>query len=149
MSSFRFSVFLLLAACIVSTQALYFYLEGSEKKCFIEDLPKETMVIGVYKSEQYSEATREWVENKESKFKVTVDELPANHRIVDTEGSPSGRFTFTSTESGDHAICLSTTSTAWFDNTRTRVTFDMDFDDPTDHHDHHAEGVSGKDLKRK
>jgi hypothetical protein len=46
MSSFRFSALLLLAVCIVGSQALYFYLEGSEKKCFIEDLPKETMVIG-------------------------------------------------------------------------------------------------------
>lgn len=46
MSSIRFSALVLLALCVISTQALYFYLEGSEKKCFIEDLPKETMVIG-------------------------------------------------------------------------------------------------------
>lgn len=25
-----------------------------------------------------------------------------------------------------------------------RLTLDMDFDDPTDHHDHNSEGVSGK-----
>ncbi|KAG0745334.1 hypothetical protein G6F57_009277 [Rhizopus arrhizus] len=142
MSSFRFSALLLLAVCIVGSQALYFYLEGSEKKCFIEDLPKETMVIGVYKSEQFSDSHNEWIENKEVKMEITVEELPQGHRIVDTKGASSGRFTFTSTESGDHAICLSTSSNAWFDNTKTRVTFDMDFDDPTDHHDHHAEGVS-------
>lgn len=40
------SVLLLLVAYLAGTHALYFYLEGSEKKCFIEDLPKETMVIG-------------------------------------------------------------------------------------------------------
>lgn len=26
--------------------ALYFYLEGSEKKCFVEELPTQTMVTG-------------------------------------------------------------------------------------------------------
>jgi hypothetical protein len=28
------------------THALYFYLEGSEQKCFIEELPKDTSVFG-------------------------------------------------------------------------------------------------------
>lgn len=46
MAHLRLSVLFLLVAYFAGTQALYFYLEGSEKKCFIEDLPKETMVIG-------------------------------------------------------------------------------------------------------
>jgi hypothetical protein len=46
MAHLRLSALLLLVAYLAGTQALYFYLEGSEKKCFIEDLPKETMVIG-------------------------------------------------------------------------------------------------------
>lgn len=46
MGLFRLSTLVLLVAYLAGTQALYFYLEGSEKKCFIEDLPKETMVIG-------------------------------------------------------------------------------------------------------
>lgn len=46
MALFRLSALFLLVAYLAGTQALYFYLEGSEKKCFIEDLPKETMVIG-------------------------------------------------------------------------------------------------------
>jgi hypothetical protein len=29
-----------------SSDALYFYLEGSEQKCFIEELPKDTTVLG-------------------------------------------------------------------------------------------------------
>lgn len=46
MGHLHLSVLVLLVAYLAGTQALYFYLEGSEKKCFIEDLPKETMVIG-------------------------------------------------------------------------------------------------------
>lgn len=36
----------LLIICAPWVDALYFYLEGSEKKCFLEELPKETMVTG-------------------------------------------------------------------------------------------------------
>lgn len=46
MFKFHVSIALLFLTYIVGTHALYFYLDGSEKKCFIEDLPKETMVIG-------------------------------------------------------------------------------------------------------
>ncbi|OBZ85716.1 putative membrane protein C16E9.09c [Choanephora cucurbitarum] len=142
MSLIRFSALVLLVAYLAGTQALYFYLEGTERKCFIEDLPKETMVIGVYKAEQLDANTNQWIENADSKVEISVEELPAHHKIVDTKGKPSGRFTFTSLESGDHAICISVSSNSWFDSHKTKVTLDMDFDDPSDHHDHHAEGVS-------
>ncbi|KAI9365863.1 emp24/gp25L/p24 family/GOLD-domain-containing protein [Pilaira anomala] len=142
MSHLHLSVLVLLVAFFTSTQALYFYLEGSEKKCFIEDLPKETMVILVYSSEQFSAAQNVWVENKDLKIEITVEELPQGYRIVDNKGDSSGRFSFTSSESGDHSICISAASNSWFDNSKTKLTLDMDFDDPTDHHDHNAEGVS-------
>lgn len=53
MGHLHLSVLVLLVAYLAGTQALYFYLEGSEKKCFIEDLPKETMVIGKKKKQQF------------------------------------------------------------------------------------------------
>ncbi|KAI7869100.1 emp24/gp25L/p24 family/GOLD-domain-containing protein [Mucor mucedo] len=143
MAHMHLSVLFLLVAYLAGTQALYFYLEGSEKKCFIEDLPKETMVIGIYKSEQFNAAQNQWIENKELKIEITVEELPQGHKTFETKGESSGRFTFTSTDSGDHSICLSAATNGWFDSSRTRLTLDMDFDDPTDHHDHNADGVSG------
>lgn len=39
----------LMVAIVLMAQvsdALYFYLEGSEKKCFLEELPQETLVTG-------------------------------------------------------------------------------------------------------
>lgn len=43
----RWSICLLVLLSILpSVFGLYFYLEGSEQKCFTEELPKETMVIG-------------------------------------------------------------------------------------------------------
>lgn len=28
------------------TTSLYFYLEGTEQKCFLEELPRDTLVVG-------------------------------------------------------------------------------------------------------
>lgn len=35
-----------LAACLGPVSALYFHIGETEKKCFIEEIPDETMVIG-------------------------------------------------------------------------------------------------------
>lgn len=32
----------------VPTQALYFYMEGRQTKCFFEELPKDTLVVGTH-----------------------------------------------------------------------------------------------------
>jgi hypothetical protein len=35
-----------LALLLSQAQALYFYIDGPTQKCFFEDLPKDTMVVG-------------------------------------------------------------------------------------------------------
>ncbi len=37
---------ILVLGLTVPTQALYFYLEGITPKCFYEELPKDTLVVG-------------------------------------------------------------------------------------------------------
>jgi hypothetical protein len=36
-----------LSSLFASSQALYFYLDGTAPKCFYEDLPKDTLVVGM------------------------------------------------------------------------------------------------------
>lgn len=38
--------YLLLAAFFLPSNALYFYIGGSQAKCFFEELPKDTLVVG-------------------------------------------------------------------------------------------------------
>lgn len=38
---------LALAALLSPVQALYFYMDGSTQKCFFEELPKDTLVVGM------------------------------------------------------------------------------------------------------
>lgn len=39
---------LLFLALAIPTNALYFYIEGTSPKCFYEELPKDTMVVGTF-----------------------------------------------------------------------------------------------------
>lgn len=49
-------LFLFWLAVIITapmTSALFFHLGETEKKCFIEDIPDDTMVEGIYKVEMF------------------------------------------------------------------------------------------------
>jgi hypothetical protein len=37
---------LLAAALVVPSQALHFFMDGAVQKCFYEELPKDTLVVG-------------------------------------------------------------------------------------------------------
>ena len=39
----------LFLAVITASNALYFHIGETEKKCFIEEIPDETMVVGKYR----------------------------------------------------------------------------------------------------
>lgn len=41
-------VYLLLALFALPTQALYFYMKDGSPKCFHEELPKDTLVVGMF-----------------------------------------------------------------------------------------------------
>ncbi|KAJ9068717.1 emp24p/erv25p- protein [Entomophthora muscae] len=52
------------------TQAFYFYLEGGDPKCFLEDLPNETVVAAKYRVEKFDENTQSYV--SDSLFQVSL-----------------------------------------------------------------------------
>ncbi|KAG0206243.1 emp24p/erv25p- protein [Mortierella sp. GBA30] len=116
---------LVLLSILPSVFGLYFYLEGSEQKCFTEELPKETMVTGVYTAEEWNEDTQKFVTNKEVQLEVVVDEMPSGNRVYSHKLAPQGKFQFTSAESGEHAICLFTSTAGWFSSTKIRLTLDL------------------------
>lgn len=116
--------------------SLYFYIDGTTPKCFYEELPKDTLVVGPspplpiptpirpsspanpspaghYKADQYDAATNAFSPNPDLGIAITVDETFDNdHRVVSQRGSSAGRFTFSAADSGDHKICFTTSSAA-------------------------------------
>ncbi|RKP09937.1 emp24/gp25L/p24 family/GOLD-domain-containing protein [Thamnocephalis sphaerospora] len=114
-----------LLALVPFTNALHFYLEGSLQKCFVEELPKETLVVGNYRAEEFNEQMQQYVENSSVGVQIVVDEQNGA-RLVNQRGSNNGRFAFTSAEAGDHVICLQANGTeGWFSTSHVRLTLDM------------------------
>ncbi|RMY47602.1 hypothetical protein D0864_14985, partial [Hortaea werneckii] len=100
-----------LVLLVCQTQALYFYIDGPSQKCFFEELPKDTLVVGSYKATQWNEQSRTYVDNPEMGIFISVDETFDNdHRIVSQRGSSSGKFTFSAADSGDHRLCFTPTN---------------------------------------
>ncbi|KAL8711356.1 MAG: hypothetical protein Q9220_004253 [cf. Caloplaca sp. 1 TL-2023] len=67
-------------------------------KCFYEELPKDTMVVGTSNS---------FVADSNVGIWVTVEEVFDNdHRVVNTKGGAQGKFTFSAADAGDHRICF-------------------------------------------
>ncbi|KII87522.1 hypothetical protein PLICRDRAFT_113267 [Plicaturopsis crispa FD-325 SS-3] len=119
-----FPLFLLFSFA-ASANALHFYLDANEKRCFIEELPTDTVVEGHYRALEWSEGPQTYEINPELGIVVEVDEVESGHSVVRTTGPSDSRFTFTSHEAGDHSICLSTNHTSWFAHTHIRLYLDI------------------------
>ncbi|KDR65741.1 hypothetical protein GALMADRAFT_260151 [Galerina marginata CBS 339.88] len=117
-----FSIFLFL---VCSVNALHFYLDANQKRCFIEEIPTDTVVEGHYRALEWSEHEQKYTDNPELGIIVEVQEEPSGHTVVKTIGPLDGKFTFTSHEAGDHSICLSTNYTSWFSHTHIRLYLDI------------------------
>ncbi|EKM50353.1 uncharacterized protein PHACADRAFT_129456 [Phanerochaete carnosa HHB-10118-sp] len=117
---------LLLLLAAAAANALHIYLDANEKRCFLEEIPSDTVVEGHYKALEWSEPEQKYVENSGLGILVEVDELVTGHNVVRTRGPHDSRFTFTSHEAGDHAICLSSTQgTSWTPTSHIRLYLDI------------------------
>ncbi|KAF1839251.1 hypothetical protein BDW02DRAFT_564234 [Decorospora gaudefroyi] len=98
---------LLAAALAVPSQALHFFMDGAVQKCFYEELPKDTLVVGHYHAEVWEDATKTYQTKPDVGVFVTVEEtFDNNHRIIAQRGSSESRFTFSAADSGQHRICV-------------------------------------------
>ncbi|KAG8528084.1 uncharacterized protein KY384_007000 [Bacidia gigantensis] len=102
---------------VIPAQALYFYIDPSQAlpKCFYEELPKDTLVVGQAKEfhghytalQAPQSSPNTYATNPDLQISVTVDEVFDNdHRVVNSKGSHTGKFTFSAADSGDHRICF-------------------------------------------
>ncbi|KAG0047102.1 emp24p/erv25p- protein [Gryganskiella cystojenkinii] len=122
---------LVLLSILPSVLGLYFYIEGSEQKCFTEELPKETVVIADYEAQEWDEDRQTFVDNPAIALEAIAEELNGN-RIFSQKIPRKGQFKFTSAESGEHAICIFASTASWFSSTKTRVNFELTIRDMHD-----------------
>ncbi|KAG2042526.1 emp24/gp25L/p24 family/GOLD-domain-containing protein [Suillus americanus] len=126
MFAFRLSVLLPSFLFLITTvNALHFYLDANEKRCFVEELPSDTVVEGHYRALEWADSTQQYILNEELGIIVEVEEMETSHVVTKTRGPSDGRFTFTSHESGDHSICISTNYTSWWSSTHIKLYLDI------------------------
>jgi hypothetical protein len=114
-----------LITCNYFVTPLYFHIGETERKCFIEEIPDETQVIGNYKVQLYDPRTGGFMpSNPEIGMHVEVKD-PDDKTILSRVYSSEGRFTFTSHTPGEHVICLYSNSTKWLGGTQLRVHLDI------------------------
>ncbi|KAL1903277.1 emp24p/erv25p-related protein [Sporothrix stenoceras] len=103
--------FLPLLSLAGAASALHLYIDASKPKCFFEELPKDTLVVGHYNAEEWDDHVQTWSKHDGISIYISVDETFDNdHRVVSQRGSANGKFTFTSAEAGEHKICFTPTS---------------------------------------
>jgi len=124
MDSFLYTCLLL---TIAGSNALYFHMGETEKKCFIEEIPDETMITGKYRTQLFDDSTNDYMPASPG-IGMHVEVTDPDKKVVLSKFYASeGRFTFTSHTPGEHHICLHTNSTRWslFAGGRLRVHLEM------------------------
>ncbi|GMS81202.1 hypothetical protein PENTCL1PPCAC_3377, partial [Pristionchus entomophagus] len=117
-------VIAVLSVLAVATNALYFHIAETERKCFIEEIPDETMVIGNYKVQLHDPNTNGYADYPSIGMHVEVKD-PEEKVILSKLYLSEGRFTFTSHTPGEHTICLYSNSSSWFSGAQLRVHLDI------------------------
>lgn len=111
------------------SQALYFHIAETEQKCFIEEVPAETMIVGKYKTELYEPTRAAWIPTTPGIGMHVEVKNPQSKIILSRHYAAEGRFTFTTHDAGEHVICIGTNSTRWFGGSKLRVHLDISIGD--------------------
>nr|XP_006632142.1 PREDICTED: transmembrane emp24 domain-containing protein 9 [Lepisosteus oculatus] len=108
--SFSMFSLALLTFLFGSSSALYFHIGETEKKCFIEEIPDETMVIGNYRTQLYDKQREAYMPATQGLGMFVEVKDPDEKVILSRQYGSEGRFTFTSHTPGEHQICLHSNS---------------------------------------
>jgi hypothetical protein len=113
--------FYLFSAC----SAVFVIIEEGRQKCLLEDVPKDTLVLSRYRTEEISGAGVP----KEAEMKVSVLDPDGNY-LLEKEYNTEGRVAFTSQKGGEHKICfqLVVQRGSWFGSRQKVVWHDVVID---------------------
>ncbi|XP_072026971.1 transmembrane emp24 domain-containing protein 4-like [Amphiura filiformis] len=123
-----FQIYLFAIIAVSSALGLYFHIGETERKCFIEEIPDETMVIGNYKTQLFDKNINDFMPSSPMIGMHVEVKDPDGKLVMSKVYSSEGRFTFTSHTPGEHVICLYSNSTKWsmFGATKMRIHLDIE-----------------------
>ncbi|XP_059202863.1 transmembrane emp24 domain-containing protein 9-like isoform X2 [Centropristis striata] len=92
------------------SSSLFFDIGDSESKCFIEDIPDQTRLIGNYRTQLYDKQRDEYLTPSQSVSLSVKAKDPDDELVLSRSHVSDGRFIFTSQKAGRHVICLQSDS---------------------------------------
>lgn len=106
-------------------EGLYFHIGETEKRCFIEEIPDETLLLINYKLQLYDPQTGGFMQTAPG-LAMHVDIRDPDDKIVLSKVySAEGKVAMTSHKPGEHVICMQSNSTKWFNGGKLRVHLDI------------------------
>lgn len=128
-----FLLLALLALLVLPTRGLYFYVVEGGRKCFIEEVPEDVLVVGRYTSHDHSKLNltpQGVVDGKNfAAIRATVTD-PRNELLLTHDLAADGKFGFTSVVGGEHLICLATNTSSWYGQARSfKLSLQLDIGD--------------------
>uniref|UniRef100_A0A5K3F2L2 GOLD domain-containing protein n=1 Tax=Mesocestoides corti TaxID=53468 RepID=A0A5K3F2L2_MESCO len=96
-----------------SVSGIYFHIKEGTVKCFLEEVPEDTLIAGSYKIAVLQD--KQFVQSSEHGIHVEIKD-PDGKVILSRMYSSEGRFVITSQTAGEHSICLSSSASSWSKN---------------------------------
>ncbi|VDL60786.1 unnamed protein product [Hymenolepis diminuta] len=103
-------IFITAFLLIQSTNGIYFHIREGSVKCFIEEVPEDTLISGSYAISVLD--NDKFVRNPDYGVHVEVKD-PEGNPVLSRVYSSEGKFVVTSLAAGEHSICLSTRGSSW------------------------------------
>lgn len=105
--------------------ALYFHIGETDKRCFIEEVPDETLLIVNYKLQLHDPQTGGFMQTAPGLAMHVDIRDPDDKMILSKVYSAEGKVALTSHKPGEHVICIQSNSTKWFAGGQLRVHLDI------------------------
>lgn len=123
----RFLVFIVLLS--IKVYAVYFKVSQSAPKCFLEEVPEDTLVVGHYTSLDHQPGFRtEDLPGSENGIMVQVEDPLTKAVLMRHWTFSEGKFAFTSLHGGEHKICLQVAHNNWFESESPSYRFTLHLD---------------------
>lgn len=107
-------------AFIFQTEALFFHLMRNEKKCFIEEMPEETIFQGHYSVKiSKPNSMHEFVPTPSGFGMHVAVTNPDGREVLSRSYGSEGKFSFTSDLPGEYLVCMGSNITSSFNILKT------------------------------
>lgn len=116
---------LLIIGLINLCEGLYFHIGETDKRCFIEEIPDETLLIVNYKLQLHDPQTGGFMQTAPGLAMHVDIRDPDDKLILSKVYSAEGKVAITSHKPGEHVICIQSNSTKWFNGGQLRVHLDI------------------------